>query len=409
MQGEGQMSARSPMTAARFAIVVLGAAMVLVGAVVGVFSWTHPTRAGKSLSYMQSGRFSYSTATDASSIYGSTGLSTGQPIYLSQLSSIDVGFSYRFASSTTARLAETEQLVAKMNNGQGITRVIPLQSTGAFKGTSFQSHATLQLALLQSVVTSFDSVAGGAGEGSYSLAIYPTVSVQGRLGAAALRTAFDAPITFGFDSGVLTPSASTSSTPPASGPSPSQSSPSGADAQFSPSTTGTVAIRGGAPAKLLFGLPVADARIAALVLLFVGLCLGTSAMWPLFQAATSDDERVRIATRYSSALVESESLPQSPDVVVVGLSSFDGLLQVARRLELPILHKAAELDTYAVVDTGTLYRYEGCPHEDETETPPVLDPHEGFGDGHAREEEFSSTFQALSLNGKTPVGRLGSA
>ena len=42
--------------------------------------------------------------------------------------------------------------------------------------------------------------------------------------------------------------------------------------------------------------------------------------------------------------------------MVVKTSSFEGLLQVARRLECPILHHHPD-DSYAVVDNGTLYHY----------------------------------------------------
>ncbi|MGC1184919.1 MAG: DUF5305 family protein [Candidatus Dormiibacterota bacterium] len=94
-----------------------------------------------------------------------------------------------------------------------------------------------------------------------------------------------------------------------------------------------------------------------LAILLASLLLLGFAGWPLLREATSDDEPSRIAARYGSSIVEAEAVEAHAGVVVVPLGSFEGLLQVARRLECPILHWADAGDVYAVVDSGTLYRY----------------------------------------------------
>ena len=119
-----------------------------------------------------------------------------------------------------------------------------------------------------------------------------------------------------------------------------------------------MSVPGGQPATLVFGLQIDDLRIAAPVVLVLFLLLGIRFGSPLLRRVTSDDERVRIAARHGSSFVETDTLPNEVHVAVVELSSFNGLAQVARQLECPILHhRDHHSDVYAVVDNGNLYRY----------------------------------------------------
>jgi hypothetical protein len=335
----------------RLEAVIVCAVLAICSVIVTGVAWTHPTTTAASLSYTQAGRLAYSAPTSPTSVYGSAGLTTGQPIYGSVVSAVTVSYAYRFQAAAQASLSGTEQLVATIGNGQGITRTIPIQSAATpFTGDRFTVSGTLDMAALSSAARAFNQVAGTqANYGTYTVAISPSVIGHGRLGPGPLNTSFSSPVSFSYSAGNLVPGGSSA----ASG---TQGKP-----DFAPSSTGSVSLPSGKSATLFLGLSVFDARVGSLVVLLASLLLVGFAGWPLLREATSDDERARIAARYGSSLVQAEAVEAHAGVVVVQLGSFDGLLQVARRLECPILHWGDAGAVYAVVDSGTLYRYRTGP------------------------------------------------
>jgi hypothetical protein len=331
----------------RLDAVIVCAVLVICSAIVAGTAWSRPTTTAASLSYTQAGRLSYSAPTSPVSVYGSAGLTTGQPIYGSVLSAFTISYAYQFRAAASASLRGTEQLVATISNGQGITRTIPIQSAVTpFTGDRFTVSGTLDMAALSSAARALNQVGGTqANYGTYTVAISPSVTGHGRLGPAPLNASFSSPVSFSYSAGNLVPGGS------------SASSGTQGKLDFAPSSSGSVSLPSGKSATLFLGLSVFDARVGSLVVLLASLLLVGLAGWPLLRQATSDDEQARIAARYGSSLVQAEAVEAHPGVVVVQLGSFDGLLQVARRLECPILHWGDAGDVYAVVDSGTLYRY----------------------------------------------------
>jgi hypothetical protein len=282
-------------------------------------------------------------------VYGSGGLSTGEPVYGSVVKTFVITYSYQLKTDAPAAVHGTEQLVAKISNGQGLARSIPLQAAvSPFTGEQFVATATINMATLRGAAAAFDQVGGNLGSGTYAVAIAPSVSLSGRIGPTPVNASFDAPINFSYTSGTLLPGGS------GAAPGAAQGQPN-----LAASSSGAVSVPAGEAATLLFGLSVSELRIASLVLLVFALLLGAIVGWPLLRQATSDDERARIAARYGSLIVEAEAVSAHSGVVVVELDSFDDLLRVARRLECPILHWAEAGDIYAVVDSGALYRSRG--------------------------------------------------
>ncbi|MGB9112460.1 MAG: hypothetical protein WCF24_07015 [Acidimicrobiales bacterium] len=345
--------------------IAAGALAIAAGALAG-FAWSRPTTASARHKYTQSGQLSYGAPTSPNSIYGRAGLTTGDPIYAGAVRGVTVSYDYNLNSSEPTKVSGSEQLVATISNGQGLSRAIPLQQRTSFTGASFHATGTLSLASLQAAATAFDRATGGLAAGaSMQVSITPTVEVRGQLGNTPFRTNFDDAVSFAYGVGYgstpasLTPS---SASPGATG----GSATFGAAAQpvgFTASAQGSVQVPDARAATLLFGLRVAEARVISVAVLAGALLLVILFGRPLVGDATSDDEQVRIATRYGTSLIDVEDLPGPPGIVVVELSSFDGLREVARRLECPILYRAVraealrERDVYAVVDNGTLYRY----------------------------------------------------
>jgi hypothetical protein len=334
----------------RLDAVIACAVLAICAVIIAGLAWSRPTMTTSTLPYTQSGRLSYSAPTSSSSVYGSDGVTTGDPVYGSAVSALTVSYSYQFETAAAHSLNGTEHLVATISNGQGLTRTIALQpSVTRFIGESFTATGTLKLAALQSAAAAFAKAVGGYGSNTYAVAIAPSVSLHGRLGSAPLNASFDSPVSFSYSGGNLLPSVS------------GASSGAGGQASFASSSTGSVSVPAGQPATLLLRLSVSNARIASLVVLLASLLLGGLAGWPLLREATSEDERARIAARYGSSIIEAEAVAAHAGVVVVELGSFEGMLQVAHRLECPILHWGDVGDVYAVVDSGTLYRYRTGP------------------------------------------------
>lgn len=326
-----------------FDAVIAIALVALCAAIIAGLSWTRPTAVASTITYTQSGQLSYGAPTSAGSAYGSTGLTTGSPVYGSVVSSVDVSFAYRLHSVAGSDIAGTERLVATISNGQGLSRVVPVQAAAtAFVGRRFTAAGTLQLSTLKSAVATFAQVSGGLQLQSFSVAISPSVSAHGRVAGEPLSTSFSPSFYFTYADGNLLPGGSSAT---------------GGKPNFTSTSSGSVSVPGGQPATLFLGISVAAARIASIAVLIAALALGGLAGWPLLRRARSKDERERIRARYGSLVVEADGVSPLTGTTVVELASFDDVLQVAKRLECPIVHWGEGGDVYAVVDSGTLYRY----------------------------------------------------
>ena len=328
--------------------ILLGATVLaLCAAAIAGLSWTRPTRSALVLSYTQNGFVSYSAPTSADSAYGTGGVKTGQSVESTVVPSLEVSYRYDAQSAVPLTLEGTEQLVATVGDGLGATRTLALQQgPSRFTGTDFLASGTLSLGQLASDVAALSQIAGREAPPTYSVSVGPSVSARGLLGGHPISVQFDSPVKLVYTPGSGGGSALLAPANAAQGP-----------AGLSASAGGSLQIPGGKQASLLLGLPVGIGRIASLVVLLVTSSLIFVVGRRLLADATSKDEQIRIATRYGSSLVEVAALPGRPQLVVVEMTSFEGLMQVAKRLECPILHRGGPVDTYGVVDNGTMYRF----------------------------------------------------
>lgn len=376
-------------------------ALALVAAVVAGFAWSRPTMTSSVLAYTQSGQLSYGARVPAGSVYGPSGLTTGEPVYTSLVKELRLGFSYHFDASAATNLRGTEKVVAAIGNGQGITRSFVLGSEKTFRGTRFDAAATLSLPSLEAVAAAFARAGGGSSLGSYAVTLYPLVAVEGLLGGSHVAASFDPQWSFTYSGGALVPAGGPSGnaagataggtgtsagvgTASGTGAGAAPATGQGASPSWATSSSGSVTVPRAQTATLWFrGLGVPLARTGSLVLLALAFVAGGASAGRVLRDATSQDEAVRIATRYGSSLLKVESLPDFPSVVPVEMSSFGGLMQVAARLECPVLHctGAGEgaADTYAVVDNTTLYRYRTTDTASAAETSKVPTPAQGSG------------------------------
>ena len=334
-------------------------AVVSVAALVlAVFAWSRPTTKSIDTTYTQSASLGYSAHTAASSVYGSKGVVTGEPVYLSEVPALTLRYVYSVSAPVPVRLKGTEEFTIRVSGNGGLVRSVPLWGARPFAGNGFTRSGVLDLSTIRAVVASFQSVGNEqGGSGSYTVSIVPEIRIHGRLAGAGLVSRFSQPMKFMLGATALAPESAhptgTGVTSPATA-----TAGTGTGQPIVESAAGTVSSGRVRSALLLPGLAVADARILALALLAASLAGGVLFGLPLWRDARSTDERVRIATKFGASLVTVDALPESPSIAVVELCSFDGLVQVSRRLECPMLHLQSEIgDEFAVIDNGTVYRY----------------------------------------------------
>lgn len=347
--------ARREKSGRRVDAVMMAAAIALCAAVIAGFAWTRPTTTTTPLSYTEGGSVTYSATTSASSMYGTAGLTTGKPVYLKAVKSLQVTYHFSASSSASLSLRGTEQLVATVADGLGATRSFALQPMTRFSGLTFASKERLDLDRVAAAVASLARSAGSNAPSTYTVSLSPSVKASGTLDGHAIKTSFDKAVEFTYasssasGSAELTPS---SSSPGIGGPGSSVP----ASSLLSVSTTTPTRIPTHRLATLFLGVSVLDARLAALAVLLVAGLILVVAGRRLIADAGSDDEGARIAVRYGSMLVDAKSLPGAP-MVRVELVAIEDLVRVAKQFEAPLLHEAGLLDSYAVIDNGVLYTY----------------------------------------------------
>jgi hypothetical protein len=286
---------------------------------------------------------------------------TGQPVYSNSVSDLTVAYAYGLRSAQRAAVSGTEQLVATIDNGQGVVRSFALQPPTPFRGDGFRTAGVLHLSDLQSAASAFEQMASVDGSATYVVTIAPDVTVRGHIAGQVLGASFDHPAQFNYRpattiaAGVLSPIHSAGRPGTSSGGAASVPSAAGTG-PITATANGSVTAPGGRPARLFLGLSVQQARIAAPILL-AGALLGVYLVGRrLLREITARDERRRISARHGGAMVDVDALPPAL-TSTVEVSSFEGLLKVARRLGSPLLHQSGKTSIYAVVDGATVYRY----------------------------------------------------
>ncbi len=114
---------------ARVEALLLCAVVAACAAVLAGLAWTPSTVTSTVVGYRQLGSLAYGAPATPTSIYGAGGVTTGQPVYQHVIATLRVSYSYLFETARRTELRGSERLVAKMSNGQGLTKTVPLQAS----------------------------------------------------------------------------------------------------------------------------------------------------------------------------------------------------------------------------------------------------------------------------------------
>ncbi|MGZ8783669.1 MAG: signal peptidase I, partial [Gaiellaceae bacterium] len=314
------------------------AAVACVG--LAVVSFGRPLTGTEALeaAYTHQGRFEYEARVPRSAAYPDGLVETGEPVFLRLVSRLRVSFDYRLESGLPVDTSGRIALDARLSDGRGWERVLPLVAERGFSGGTTIT-GVLDLDRIERMLEEVRSLTG-SGQTAFSVAVLPRVQVVGRVGADPVDSTFAPALSFDLGDLRLQPGTEGEGVGP-----------------FAPRESGSGTRI--APARVALGalsLSVASARKLSLVgiaglLLLAGLALAAR------RGRQGGDEHERIRTRHGHLILPVAS--RSGDWgQVIELADVEALVRLAEHLGKLILHVTDGPDrSYVVEDGTTAYRY----------------------------------------------------
>ncbi len=290
--------------------------------------------------YSHQGSIVYSARVAPNAAYPDGLVTTGQPVFLRLVERLRVEFRYRLDSRDTVAARGRIGLEARLADGRGWSRTLPLAAERPFRGLDAKVAGTLDLRRVQRLVDELQELTG-SGQAAYSLTVLPRVSVTGRNGAAPIDSSFEPSVAFDLADLRLQPNLEAGA---GVGP-------------FAPrqaeSATRTV------PNRLELGpveLSVGAARRLSLLGLAMAVLVAAVFAGPL-RRRHEGDEAAQIAARFGALLLPVATRP--PDWArVTELTDMESLVRLAEHHGRMILHLAdGSRHSYVVEEGGNVYRY----------------------------------------------------
>ena len=348
----------------RRSLVSLAGLLVLVLGVAGLAAGlTRPeTRTVQVPSYRSTGTFSYfGRAIHASSAaYPEGVVQTGAPIFLNEVSNLDVSFGYRFHSSLPHSVRGTIVLrglvVDQATSWQHQYRLARPKS---FTGDRADVSVRVKLADLTKMLNGL-AVSTGTPGASYDIELAPLVRLTGTVAGRRVTQTFAPKLPFTANDAVLKLDISA----PAAAPGATYAAPSAAsllDGAIHPSEGGTL------PKRVPNTLTLAGSRFTDGALAILGAMLVLAGAWAVVGGQVRRRREVwspeqRIAHRHGRDIFDVSDLFEIPaNTVVTPVPDLESLAGIARQAERPILrHVKDDVAVFVVDDPPRVYRLE-CP------------------------------------------------
>ena len=336
----------------------VGLAAISPFVVLALVAFTRPSSAAISVNvpYAQHGRLAYEATPSAGPAYPAGRVRTGDPVFTRVVGSLGFRYTYRFSSPEAHRVAGRAELTATLASTSGWQTTIPLGRPAPFHGDVASVSAPLDVASLLGLTSRVEAIT--AVHGTYTLTVAPHVTLDGRVGGAALHASFSAPSRFSLNKLEIRPLTSNGS---AAGET------ADPNALFVKAAQGTATGRQSRPAHLSLGaiaIGVQAARAIALggiALVAFALAAAMSLLRPRRR-----DETSSILSRYGSLIVPVECVWQLPGVSVIDVADMDALARIAAHYERSILHERTDYgDAFWVSDESGQFRYAVWAEEDE--------------------------------------------
>jgi signal peptidase I len=315
----------------------------------GVAAFSRPTthETTNELGYAQRGEFTYSGLAQAGAVYPQGRATTGQPVYLRLVKSLNVAFAYELGTEQATGLSGRARLVAELSDGSGWRRELTLAPARAFTGSTVRVSGPLDLVELRALIARVEAATGVA-RPEYTLTVRPDVTVAGQIEGSALDEAFSPGLPFRLDAFQLQLEGV---------------APNGATPARLPEKVATVDVPAEAVSTLGIGgfrIGVPTARRVAIVggaLALTGLLL----LGGLGLTGRRRTEAGRIRAHYGHMLVPLAAAPRGV-APTIEVATFDGLARMAKDAGRPLLDFDDGLGghTYYVDDGTALYVYESA-------------------------------------------------
>jgi signal peptidase len=324
------------------------AAALVAFAALAALSFARPltTHAVAQGVYTQTGHFSYDAPSpEGARVYGSTTVTTGQPLFLRIVHNANFHFAYTLSSAKTHAVSGTIALDAQVASPNGWKRTLHLAAPMSFTGDRTTITGGLSFRSLSKLLQRVDALSNLNG-GTYTLTLVPKVHIHGIVGGNPVNEHFapELPLT-------LDPTELQLQQGSAAG--------AGATSALTQAASGSGAVTVASQISLLkLKLSVALARRVSLVggalaaiLLLTGIMLGLR--------SRTAAEHEQIARQYRDLIVGVEGLPATAAANVVRTSSIEGLARIADQAGRMVMHtERAGLHTYFVEDAGVRYTFE---------------------------------------------------
>ncbi len=327
-------------SAARGAVVPAAIGFVFF-ALLALVAWSaadvrQQTRPG---GYSHTGSFSYAAGVPKSTVYPTGRVETGDAAFVKLVHRVNVAFDYRLDSSLPSNVRGGIGLDARIEDGSGWSRVVPIAHLKPFDGGAARTEGVLDLARLEAMGARLRDLTG-SGITSFVVTLQPRVDVAGYVGGAVVDKTFAPELKFNLDEVSLRLDGSDGTSP-----------------ELTPRLEGTVTTA--QPGRVGLGplsLPVSGTRAFAALGVVVTLLLLLGAAVLLARSGSRSEED-RITARYGNRIVRAAtSVPEGRWITDV--ASIDALVQVAEHYDRVILQTDdGSTTTYLVDDGVTVYRF----------------------------------------------------
>lgn len=290
--------------------------------------------------YAHQGRFEYEARVSRNAAYPDGQVSTGEPVFLRLVPRLRVSFSYRLESELPVDAAGRIALDARLSDGRGWERVLPLALERSFATGGSTVSGVLDLARIERIVEDVRELTG-SGQTAFTVALLPRVEVAGKVGRETVDATFAPALSFDLGDLRLQPNLEAGE-----GVGPLAPREPGSGTRVAPADVSLGAL----------SLSVANARRASLLGIAALLLLGGLAL-AARSRGRDEDEHDWIRARYGHLLVPVAGR-SGEWAQVTDLADIDALVRLAEHTGKLILLVADGADrSYVVEDGGNAYRY----------------------------------------------------
>jgi signal peptidase I len=178
--------------------VLVGAGVAVLALVaLAVAAYTRPPTAERRVdgAYTHQGRFAYDARVPRSPVYPDGHVATGEPVFLRLVPRLRVAFDYALESELATRARGTVALDARISDGRGWERLLPLAAEERFAGTTTTVTGVLDLRRIERMVEQVRELTGSA-QSTFTVSVLPRVGLAGKVGADRLDASFAPALAF---------------------------------------------------------------------------------------------------------------------------------------------------------------------------------------------------------------------